>query len=403
MAARPSTRRSYESGRKFFARFLSLAVLRAPNPGITSPPLLAHRIVNTPLALRQLIADPTVLPAFITFARAHHLRAATVRLYLSAVLHAAASPIAPIPTLPSNVLRLLRACERTDAAGQTAHGDSESAPLPFSSWSATTPTLARPARQRPLSRNKKLPLTLDTLRICLVHLHERASDASRSPKHIFYARTLAALMSVGFFGCLRASEYISPPMQPDKWLRWCDVEWDGLPGIHSPQSFLQRVLTDQPSAFVLTLRNTKTAKVGESQRVRVPACPTAGPLCPVATLVAYLHVRIPMPGFDASSPLFVHDNGRPWSLGLYNANIRAVLRDCKVPDFSLYSSHSLRHGAASTAAANGASNAEVMALGRWASDTFQTYVSADARDARAQAAHSFLRPSKRRGCDSQCL
>jgi hypothetical protein len=388
MAARPSSRRSYKTGRNFFARFLSEVVMRAPGCAVTSPLSLARRVLATPSTLRMLVADPTVLPAFITYARAHSLRASTIRLYLSGLLHYAASPVAPIPTLPSNISRLLKACERADALSRAASGRPS---LPsFTSWSSALPAPAPQGRRRARAI-KRLPLTLDILDLCLAHLSKRACDASLPAHRIFYARALAALLSIGFFGFLRASEYISPPKQPAKWLRWCDVEWEGAPSPLSAQSLLQWCSTHRPSAVILVLRSAKTAKPGAQQRVRVPTRPVGGHLCPVENLISFLRLRVAMPGFDVHSPLFVLPSGNGWSLGHYNVNIRAVLRDCGVPDYPLYSSHSLRHGAASTAMANGATSADIMALGRWTSSAFQTYVSADARSARARAAHEFLR------------
>lgn len=85
-------------------------------------------------------------------------------------------------------------------------------------------------------------------------------------------------------------------------------------------------------------------------------------------MLRYLAVR----GFS-SGPLFCWQDGSPLTQPAFTDNLRTLLQLAGV-DPSHYSGHSFRIGAATTAAANGLSDATIQLLGRWQSDSFVRYV-----------------------------
>ena len=91
-------------------------------------------------------------------------------------------------------------------------------------------------------------------------------------------------------------------------------------------------------------------------------------LCLVVALLLYLAVR----GMD-QGPLFRWQDRTPLTRAVLADRLKWVLLRAGV-DVSGYSGHSFRIGAATTAAANGVSDATIQLMGRWMSDSFCRYV-----------------------------
>ena len=142
-------------------------------------------------------------------------------------------------------------------------------------------------------------------------------------------------------------------------------------------------------ALVLPLRNTKTARLGETLRKRIPAVPGAVD-CPVHALAAYLALRVEVGRCGLTEPEFLLPAGNPPSVSWFNTSIKRLLRDCDVPEHARYSSHSLRHGATTTARARGATDVDLQALGAWTSNAFEGYIAEPARQACAARAYAAL-------------
>ena len=197
-------------------------------------------------------------------------------------------------------------------------------------------------------------------------------------------------MSVGFYGCLRVSEYLAG-RDRSKALRLCDVEWAAAP-VGLPPAELGRWVQDhQPQFVVLSLRNAKTSRPGEVQRVRFSRLPPQdAAVCPVRLMAGYLATRVALAGCSVTSPLFVLPSGQPPKLSWFNIAITRLARGCGEREPWRFTSHSLRIGAATTATAQGATPDEVMALGRWRSAAYQVYVSESARQAAAGKARTRL-------------
>ena len=72
-----------------------------------------------------------------------------------------------------------------------------------------------------------------------------------------------------------------------------------------------------------------------------------------------------------SGPLFCHFEGSVIKTEVFTQQLNGALDFC---DLDCYKSHSFRIGAASLAAENGMTDAQIRGLGRWKSDAFKLYV-----------------------------
>ncbi len=117
------------------------------------------------------------------------------------------------------------------------------------------------------------------------------------------------------------------------------------------------------------LRYSKTDQFGSGGLGR-----TGQTLCPIAAVLSYLAVHPNHPG-----PLFVSPAGIPLSRGHLVAAVREALHSHGI-DTSLYSGHSFRIGAATTAAQAGIGDAVIKQLGMWKSSAYSTYIRLPCRD-----------------------
>ena len=84
--------------------------------------------------------------------------------------------------------------------------------------------------------------------------------------------------------------------------------------------------------------------------------------------VAWLVYRGKFPG-----PLFLLQSGAPLTRTRLVKELRTVLSELGL-EAELFSGHSFRKGAATTAAARGISDSQIKVLGRWRSSAFQRYI-----------------------------
>ena len=112
----------------------------------------------------------------------------------------------------------------------------------------------------------------------------------------------------------------------------------------------------------LNIKSSKTDPFSQGVTVRIEANNTI--LCPVNAL---RHYTANHP--SKSGPLFTFANGS----FLTRADINNILRDTSNGAANI-SSHSLRIGAASTAAAMGCPKYLIQSMGRWSSDCFRRYI-----------------------------
>ena len=95
---------------------------------------------------------------------------------------------------------------------------------------------------------------------------------------------------------------------------------------------------------------------------------TNGPLCPVSVVLSWLICR-----GNGLGPLFKEADGTPLSQATFMSIVRQALSKVGI-DPKYYAGHSLRCGAATTAAVQGVGDATMKRLGRWHSSAYQVYV-----------------------------
>ena len=90
--------------------------------------------------------------------------------------------------------------------------------------------------------------------------------------------------------------------------------------------------------------------------------------CPVQFLLDYFNLR----GTHTGS-LFMNIDGSPVSRNTFQEQLVLALKFCGF-DPCYYKGHSFRIGAATLAAQQGLSDAQIRAMGRWKSDSFKKYI-----------------------------
>ena len=95
---------------------------------------------------------------------------------------------------------------------------------------------------------------------------------------------------------------------------------------------------------------------------------TGPEFCPVHYLQRYCSMRGLTPG-----ALYSFSDGSPVKTSHFTQQLRQALNFCGL-DSSQYKAHSFRIGAASSAADNGLSDAQIRHPGRWKSDAFKLYI-----------------------------
>jgi hypothetical protein len=148
-------------------------------------------------------------------------------------------------------------------------------------------------------------------------------------------------------------------------------EWAPRPHRFNPSThFLMKNLQISAAGMVLTLPASKTDQFRRGTPIRIPSSADSI-ICARTRLQAYIDFAA-APG---DAPLFRFASGRPLDSEFITRWLRLGLTALGV-DPTGYSGYSFRHGAATDAAANGAGDRAIMALGRWRSTAFHRYVDA---------------------------
>ena len=201
-------------------------------------------------------------------------------------------------------------------------------------------------RSKPRAKDTRLPVTPYVLRRIKMALDREPCKQDNI--------MLWAACCLGFFAFLRSGEMTSPSGVK------FDPEWHVTPMDIAVDSI------QQPSFIQVTLKGSKTDQARQGIKLFVGR--TNNDLCPVAAMLTYLSVR----GFDRG-PLFKTEQGLPLTRAKLVALLKTALTAAGI-DPTRYSGHSFRIGAATTAAANGVSDATIQTLGRWASDAYLRYI-----------------------------
>lgn len=168
---------------------------------------------------------------------------------------------------------------------------------------------------------------------------------------------LWAAYTTCFFGFLRAGEICIPS----------DAGYD--PGAHLSFSDIAVDNALNPTLMQVRIKASKTDPF--RQGVDIYLGRTYNNLCPVAAMMAYLSAR-----GDANGPLFRFQDGKPLTRERLVGKLREALHCIGIRQ-DIYSGHSFRIGAATTAAQHGIPDATIQLLGRWESTAYLLYVKID--------------------------
>ena len=163
-----------------------------------------------------------------------------------------------------------------------------------------------------------------------------------------------AVISCAFFGFLRPGEFTTPAFHPSRNLALSDISFAA-------------------NSFLLYLKRSKSDRLNRGVSIRYFSLHSIA--CPMANLRRYLQLRSRCfaKSPPAHTPLFLMPNGRALSRIEFISRLRRLLSTLGYNALR-YSGHSLRIGAASSAAYAGVSPDLIKVLGRWSSDAYQRYI-----------------------------
>jgi hypothetical protein len=129
----------------------------------------------------------------------------------------------------------------------------------------------------------------------------------------------------------------------------------------------RHVVFNPDNSATITLPASKTDRFRRGIAIQLASCPSSN-LCPVRALRQLFNDYPRTP----THPLFSRSY-RPFSRQYLVDRIRSLLLRAGTSTKG-FSGHSIRKGAAVTAAANGISKDDIKLLGRWKSDAVDTYI-----------------------------
>ena len=195
------------------------------------------------------------------------------------------------------------------------------------------------------TRLKRHPITIPLLRSI-------KSELSRDPSLHPHDKLLYwSAFTLAFYGFLRASECTSPTRR--HYDRHCHL--------------LRRDITLNNKSMTIRIKSSKTDQFRRSAVLLISKTSTS--TCPVKAMDKFLTQS----NTRKSSPLFTFRNGKFLTRQDVSSMTKSLL--CLAgTDPTLFSSHSYRIGAATTAAAAGISESLIQVLGRWRSTAYKTYI-----------------------------
>lgn len=214
-------------------------------------------------------------------------------------------------------------------------------------------------RRRFGTKERRMPVTPDMLKWLGEHLQYGKSQE---------ASLLWGALTLGFFFLLRASEYLDVGYQDSKrGLRGSDVTLK----LHGKALGLDRI--SNADEVILLVRGSKTDIYNRGQMR--DHFKTSEKVCAVKAMVQLFH-HFPQRyqgGSESEEFLFRTQDDKPIPRAAIQAMIERAAKGLNLPGGEL-GTHSLRFGGASALWAQYQDTALVKRWGRWASDSFQTYV-----------------------------
>ena len=200
-----------------------------------------------------------------------------------------------------------------------------------------------------VTKKPRLPLTFDLiLRLC--NMFDQSCFGHYTDK------LMKATSCIAFFGFLRCGEFTCQKSFSSKEnLCWGDL-----------------ILSPECNKLILTIKVSKTDPF--RQGIDIAIFKTGGRCCPVQAFLDYRSSRqhrFPIP--KPSDPLFLTPTGKPLTRQWFLERLREALTKLGLNP-SLYSGHSFRIGAATSAAKAQVNDHLIRVLGRWASDCYIRYI-----------------------------
>ena len=115
----------------------------------------------------------------------------------------------------------------------------------------------------------------------------------------------------------------------------------------------------------IVIKASKTDPFEEGTTIAIRA--TGDELCPIGALIEYGMAR-----GAGDGPLFVYEDGCPLTRSRFQSRLQELLALVGVSGD--YTTHSLRIGAATTAAAVGVPDRLIKTMGSWSSDAYRVYI-----------------------------
>ena len=192
----------------------------------------------------------------------------------------------------------------------------------------------------------RLPITIQIMQQIKENLLKRPHDYNNI--------LMWAICCTAFFGFLRCSEFTVPK------------ETDYDPNVHLSYADVAVDCKSNPRMIQIQIKQSKTDPFRKG--VKLSLGRTDCVVCPVSAILAYLAVRGAQPG-----PLFLTDHNKAVTRPYFSSVLTAILTDIGLPVHS-FNTHSFRIGAATSAKQADISDSNIKTLGRWRSDTYQSYI-----------------------------
>ena len=163
-----------------------------------------------------------------------------------------------------------------------------------------------------------------------------------------------AAITLGFYGFLRAGEFTTNHTHQ----------------YQTSRHLLLKDITLATDSYAIVIKGSKTDQDRRSVKVMVGATGTT--TCPVRAMRDFLKAA----SHRRSAPLFTLSAGQYLTRAKLTSSLRSLLEATGLTpeQATQYSSHSLRIGAATEAAAAGLPTWLIQSAGRWRSDTYRRYI-----------------------------
>ena len=187
-----------------------------------------------------------------------------------------------------------------------------------------------------------------------VTLMGRIKSSLSAKPHQWENLMVWAACCTGFLGFLRCAEFVTLD----------NTHFD--PKVHLSISDLEYVHSDTQPNISLEIKASKTDQFRQGTTVMLGATKTE--VCPVAAILDYLGTRGNTPG-----PLFINSDGSPLRRRQFVLSVQRALGQAGV-NGELFTGHSFRIGAATSANQAGVPETTIKILGRWQSSAYQGYI-----------------------------